>query len=587
MTANTRNSRKRSAEHVYKTPRLPKQVRFTPHSHNAHPMPLQRSTPRTIQQTLTQIDFVKRYTPEDADDVDLDYIAQSPSPPSKRRRIPPHGTPDCDSRKAVKKNKVPEKVLVSCKDDNSHVNASGRAVSGDGVVTRDIKSTSPRTPKKTIKTEIPSSQSPVDTPLSALSRRSLRSVSRSPLKEKSANARRTQVFAPRQKLQPPMPKLEILDTYDQEKENSNISTEVLQSDSSSVNLSLPAHNEWPFVERTSTQLVKPTSRSRQEEEGWEPDFKVERLEENDIDSQASCDQSMHVKRRAIPEFTPGHVEVEDLRDDPSQKYLPGNETQAAFTHISCGLDDLMEEDDICIVRGSERGGAWTVEKAPAPLSSSSKDDANLQQDDSEAASAQLTNDLRHFTRLQTQPAMETESQIDDQWQPYYPEDLDCEPLPHDYMVEHQRDEQKQEQEPTLPNLSSSSTLSPPEPQPQPQPQPLPSLPLPLPHPLPIPSSQATTVDITQQPASAPASTPTPSSTPNKITSRSPPPDAISSSPIIDSNGLGCGGAGASANWNHDNGYIWDGNPLTESQLLPESIFGSESLGEAPPVDCWD
>lgn len=139
-------------------------------------------------QTLTQAGFVSYQTPVDEN---LDYdeesraVQNSISPSRKRRRT----EPEEPITGCTKKKRAARDVVKSEEDGDGN---DGVKWKQEPVIRQDFATTSmppPKTPQSTRRREVPSSQSPADTPLSTQSRRSI-DLLRSPLKAKSVNIRR-------------------------------------------------------------------------------------------------------------------------------------------------------------------------------------------------------------------------------------------------------------------------------------------------------------------------------------------------------------------------------------------------------------
>lgn len=142
-------------------------------------------------QTLTQAGFVSYQSPVFEDMVyDEEPAAAHKSTPqrNKRRRIEKE-EPIVSRTRSVRKRTACS--LVKSEDDGDWKN--GEEFNKAPAVRRDLSKAlmpPPKTPQSARWREVPSSQSPVDTPLSIQSRRS-KDLLRSPLKAKSVNARRT------------------------------------------------------------------------------------------------------------------------------------------------------------------------------------------------------------------------------------------------------------------------------------------------------------------------------------------------------------------------------------------------------------
>ncbi len=201
---------------------------------------------RTRQQTLTQIDFVSRYVPQD-DAVDLNYIEDET--PRKRRKT--KGTPAEDASAIPKTRKRPnvkvephgaakdpietaatptikasKRRRVKMEDNIENGEIEGVATKRS---TRSRKQTTPakddteppKTPIIAHKVEIPSSQSPADSPQQIFKKPPLPNPLRLPLKAKSANMRNPLLTRSEPRRAPGWhPKLEIKSSVSWENEDS-------------------------------------------------------------------------------------------------------------------------------------------------------------------------------------------------------------------------------------------------------------------------------------------------------------------------------------------------------------------------------
>lgn len=149
-----------------------------------------RSSRKSFEtQTLTQAGFVYYQSPVDEN---MDYDDISParhSPPSSRKRRRSELEEPITSRTRSAKKRAAEQIVKSENDVKEIVDLK----LASGTILRQNVTTGPMPPPKTPQSirrrEVPSSQSPADSPLSIRSRR-LRDVLRSPLKDKSVNVRR-------------------------------------------------------------------------------------------------------------------------------------------------------------------------------------------------------------------------------------------------------------------------------------------------------------------------------------------------------------------------------------------------------------
>jgi len=223
--------RRAPSRRVYTSAPNDRQVHFPSRGRSINPTKPTPPASRTRQQTLTQIDFVTKYLPQD-DDLDLDYIEKVASPKRKRRTTLPskdalkedgssrrkrrktlpaqctetaleeERSPERRRRRTLPVNDTPSIVETRTsrrrkvkQGPESEQNATSTTTGKQSNATRTQASPArselipPRTPATARKVEIPSSQSPADTPLSTQRTPSMRSPVRSPLKARSTNVR--------------------------------------------------------------------------------------------------------------------------------------------------------------------------------------------------------------------------------------------------------------------------------------------------------------------------------------------------------------------------------------------------------------
>ncbi len=223
--------RRAPSRRVYTSAPNDRQVHFPSRGRSINPTKPTPPASRTRQQTLTQIDFVTKYLPQD-DDLDLDYIEKEASPKRKRRTTLPSkdavkedGSSKRKGRKtlpaqctesALEEDRSPEKrrrrtlpvnhtpsIVETRTSRRRKVKQEPESVQNATSTTTGKQSNAthtqagparselipPRTPATARKVEIPSSQSPGDTPLSTQRTSSMRSPVRSPLKARSTNVR--------------------------------------------------------------------------------------------------------------------------------------------------------------------------------------------------------------------------------------------------------------------------------------------------------------------------------------------------------------------------------------------------------------
>ena len=214
-----------------------RQTYFTPQNRS---VAKRRATsgPTTKQQTLTQIDFVTR--PDlfaDRDDLEYELPQVQSAPPAKRRRISSlrDSTPSSRSsppkRRSLRLQQLPPEEV----DSRALVSETrSEKVHNDVTIPPEVlMPPPPQTPRKVFERIVPSSQSPVTTPLSIQSRGPSEAPVESPLRELSTNTKRLRrTSRANVHIKEERRALRVEDTYN-EKENSQISTQASLSRTSS------------------------------------------------------------------------------------------------------------------------------------------------------------------------------------------------------------------------------------------------------------------------------------------------------------------------------------------------------------------
>ncbi|MCJ1374798.1 hypothetical protein MMC20_006030 [Loxospora ochrophaea] len=538
--------------------------------------------PVTRQQTLTQIDFVLRNCPNDADDVDLNYIHHSPTRERKRRKLSPEeaSAPMVLTRAARKRTLTTEDEVESLPDDRQR---RARILSPQNEPLR-VPSNQllpPKTPRTTRKTEIPSSQSPADTPLSTRSRRSLRHISASPLKERSANISMSKELPGIEKEVKKQPRLEIADTFQSERWNSQpsfqaTSTPLLPSQTTMAISQGPTRTSSARLSHedsvTSASRLSGPSKSavRSSSSLLKHQSKAIKSEIEDSDGETEGDEFVEdgfdvgVDTQVILSSSAEMASSSQIRKDHStastvdEGAIDGTPPERIASHTS-------PQDASSRVTDSQNDEPATSQHANKPRSTKhhhqpTPNEAKQQplpqtphlprsRSPSFSPSAQLTTDLNRHTQPSLPPLLlETESQFETSWRDHSsPLSLSPPPLPTILSPAH---------EPTPRHITS-----------------------PAPHP-PIRSSQATTVDITQ---SSPLATRTPLSL-----STQPQPQPQPQLQADQHTELSSPLQPPGDNHNDadaDDTEIWDGKILTESQLLPDSLM--REAVPPPPMRDWD
>ena len=317
------SERRRSSGRVYAKAGVTKQVHFPPRTRKVSTRDYPSSTRKTRQQTLTQIDFVSRIVPDeenlDLEPIKLEEVGIEEKSPQRKRRKTVHGLPT--SR--VQTRAARREALKQEEYENNSEEQARNWVQNDSSPPVKATMQPPSTPKRYMKREIPSS-SPLNGPLSTQSRRS---ISRSPLKEKSSNMWSLQLpYLSTEKAIYQAPKLEVRDTYGSENMCSEIST---QAPSPSINILDSAIS----LKQTSTE----TTSARQSS-----DENLRRMI-----SQASKENSPITKpsgRYNLP--ISDSDEENDTDDSENEEFKIGLETQAIFAETtSTSTHDPLSEAD--------------------------------------------------------------------------------------------------------------------------------------------------------------------------------------------------------------------------------------------------
>ena len=419
----------------------------------------------------------------------------------------------------------------------------------------------PVTPRSQRKKEIPSSQSPADTPLSTRSRRSLRAYSKSPLKERSTNtglpktSYREGAGGRR--------KVEIADSLESREDESLVlmhaSTSMATSTSEEASKFGENFTQLPMnstITRTAT-LDHIFDRGQRHETGRKDTdrdiLKREIVDSDEEDDNDDPDASL--ARQAT---------LHSKNTSLTKQRVPDNQRHRTRAAGPSGSSQPPQQSNLRNRYEIERSGLTKHISLKPILSPPSI--PPLHRTDSEQASAQLLQDLHRVT----EPTLETDSQFEAGWNTYHP--------PTD----------GNDSPPTLlsspPPIASPSSASitiptqilPPRTTADYSTQPNTSTQLKLP----VPPSQATTTDTTQpSPRKMPSSQFLPSHSPYKLQTSSkaattfpsspPPMPPPSSSLVADESTAADPGM---------MGWKWNGVRLTDSQLLPESLLNDSLIG---------
>ncbi|MCJ1319865.1 hypothetical protein MMC15_005201 [Xylographa vitiligo] len=666
----TKARKKPVARCNYETIDRPKQTYFTPQARivlNRNPS---LSAPTSRQQTLTQIDFVCRLPVEDVD-MDSEYMSEEVPVARKRRRAMPASADqdgDASYEEPVPKKRKRRQTAPATNEDSNEMNhftnepspvhpkrkpvsktvlapklkttpSKGTAQKVAKKSTKSVQGKSyeavgiyeelpnspqaqsrrssenmmppPRTPRTVVKTEIPSSQSPGNTPLSMHSRRSVRNNSRSPLKEKSSNRCMTKSskadggksvrWTPRleirdtfegeplspvqKKIITRVPKLVIRDTFEPGSEGSESSTVTQSSKGDTISqkrrttlgsdipmsdmplASIPSESPQPRPSSsrdTSTptlETIQPNQSIGSEIQETDDEHHDGQHDENDFDIGLDTQAALHNAQTLPSDASSEHERIPSIIEDfnnamrVAAKGFSAVPLQPTRTIPSYGITTdhhPRTAKNITTPRTPSSNRQANDDSPPTTTQVPRTPPSRLSSSDQ--ASAQLTSELLRQTPQPTitlpSKAPLSKSNPQPSSTPILIEDDDDDDDKNPLPIKHSTRALA-----TTPTPSSSSAARPP---------PLPS------HRAPVPFSQATTVDVTQS-SPRPSYTQVPSSPQPRTSLPDKPPRAgmetvptvISSSPLQDS---------AAERSSPEQPRLWDGRPLTDSQLLPDSLM---------------
>ena len=536
----------------YKETRRPIQKYLTPQNRTIRKRCAPLSTPQQRQQTLTQINYIYRLPMEDQD-VDLTYLQQEAFRERKRRKTTAErvSTPTVQTRSASRQALKQEEH-----EDMDRVARSGlirdALMESTYPTTADAQPAdlqSPKTPRTIKKTEIPSSQSPAETPLSVQIRSSARETSRSPLKSKSANTRgRPDVTSPASKQSRQTPKLEIQDTFDFENWDGQFSTQSLtpktaqKAEGGGADEPTSGHFAQLQENVPRTQSIQRNNPDlyilpKSLRDGIKIKTEIRDSDEEDDDLSVEGDANLGHNPRATlgqakvssSEVDTEAVKASQCRDVPQEQDItrPNPQVPSSQAVLHSSQPQIKKEHTTACstdqVPSIQNEPMEAIPLTPPPTTPTKL------RSDSQQASAQLAADLNRLTQPRHCPVVETDSQFEDAWRNFSPP-----PALRDYDL------------PSTTQQYPDTTHVPKHCEER------------------IPTSQATTVDITQ---TTPRAKRTPTSSQIQVlqspvrsgrTIRLPFPPLPPSSSPIESSPVG--------------GPAWDGKALTESQLLPESLM---------------
>ena len=512
-------------------------------------------------QTITQMDpFRALYHPEDEeenmDDLEDEHKENNVPSPTKRRKpkVSPEKAPNGKFRKRRLKQDVSQMEHQLGQGAESHERQHDKASRPWQQKSSAKILPPPVTPRSQRKKEIPSSQSPADTPLSAQSRRSFRAYSRSPLKERSTNitlAKTSYRDGARWRK-----KVEIADSLESLEDESPIlmraSTSMAASSPENTSNFREKFSQLPMestITRTATLDHIPDKGQRHETEGKDSDRDIlerEIVDSNEEDEDDDPDASL--AKQAI---------LQSKDTILTQQRAPDNRRDRFRAAGSPSSPQAPQQSNLRNRYSSETSGSTkhisTKPNLPPPSV------PPIHRTDSEQASAQLLKDLRCVT----EPILETESQFEAGWNSYHP------PANDDDSPPNLLSSPTPIESPSSASMTVPTQLLPPRTTAE-STQPNNSTQLKLP----VPPSQATTTDTTQpSPRKMPSSQffPSPCKLPasSKVAAfpSSPPPMPPPSSSLVAESAADPG-----------LGFQWNGVRLTDSQLLPESLLNDSLIG---------
>lgn len=429
----------------------------------------------------------------------------------------------------------------------------------------------PQTPTARKRTEVPSSQSPADTPLSSYSRNFTRGSSRSPLRERATNIESIQKSSP-SKVISSIGVREVPDSMESHEEGLGIPFKI------HTDLEKPRKTAEEIYEDLLAQPT-PVAPSPEIAVVESPLVKSAEVPDTGGTKQVTSPgvaRHFHTRTEILDsdleeegEDT-SFVDEADLVKSEATTPDPHQDTSAAKPSTYTISSSVSEENLSPTYPPAAKAAQRPTPSVDVP-SSQPAHPSPPPKTTQDLASDQLHHELSLYTQGRGATSLITESQYEDGWESYHVPFAPSSIPP-----------------PSSPPLQPRLSPTPPEPEMQPtMTVPLQLLPqtevvatttTPPPR-LPVPSSQATTVDSTQPSTSQ---HPTQQAEIQQAilagSSSSPPPPpvppALSSSPVIARKGT-----------NEQQGYQWDGRVLTDSQLLPASLM-EDSLDMCRPLGTY-
>ena len=548
-----------------------KQTLFTPQSRTVARIvktPTPASISRKRQETLTQIGYVIYQNPED---LNLSYDNDDEDDATVDRDEIPHGR---KRRRIQNEPEIPvTRQTRSAKRRAAENKLKHEASEHDGLILETNENQEaaqhsmppPKTPQASGRKEVPSSQSPADTPLSTQSQRSARSFLASPLKERSKNIGIKTGSAGRRSARWAQ-KLEVPDNMCDDEE--------VQA----------------AVQGAQPALAIPIKFEKTENDIHTPDV-VALRDKGHMHHPRHSEKDVDGSMRKTPIVKSEVSDSEAENEDDGEGFSAGADTQAVFDALDMRLDSpFLTEESI-----PSRSSTWTLglaldtsdaisfrerrytgkegssesldqelngNKKPSQQARPIISRSSFLRSESEEVSRQLKNDLHSHT--QTGTILEAELQFQSTSHEHEPalafddEDLDSS-QPEETASSSHLSQGSINGEPRFPVLPSRTSF------------PSTNSTDPTSYAAPVSPSQAMTADTTRPPPAHPPSQQLLSSPPPP-----PPPFLFSSSPLP-SRAAAESYAG-----------VWDGVRLTDSQLLPDSLMNGTLV--APPAlgeDGWE
>ena len=531
------------------------------------------SAPSKRQKTITQMNpFHQIYHPEEHEEI-LQYLddvtgnyQESPKR-AKRRKISEDDTPTQPARTRLTRSAAAKATAHSVtKIETDDKPLKDVPVNEQrGFQDSKMMPPPPKTPRSR-RTEIPSSQSPVATPLSTRSSGRFRQdATRSPLSERSLNTL-IRLHSPAKESGGGRPFREIADSMEDEGDSvisaSRAGGSSMRTQSSAENSyesfsALPTLTTEPHEKTVGTRInenmsqMNPFTQVQQPFKHGPASIKVyKRVEVLDSDAEDESDEDIstsHCNKDIFQGHRPTPNVDDDLKTQPATARLSAissSNTSRSSPQILKTLRTSQGQPTIDVPSSQPEPNNTTPPHLKSPPNSPYQLSVEV------PSSARRHRSLLHSNHTQNQAGLTSESQYDNGWKSYHPPLSTA--LPPSSSA--------------LQPISSPKSFKDANYNDDNTPITIPTQPLPRSRT--VPPSQATTVDTTQPSQII-------SSSPILEPSTPPPPPAppalSSSSPMLCRRGMSQGGDKAPE-------YVWDGRVLTDSQLLPASLM-EDSFGE--------